>query len=82
MLKRLLKSTAVRTVEVTVVVLIVLIFFSVFLTLLNFVFPLGTGINAKSDGRGMNTQDGLVKMTVRDLLLMRGDKESGRFNAD
>ncbi len=80
MFKRLLKSAAVRTIEVTVAVLIVLIFFSVVLTFLNFVFPLGTGMNAKDSRRGVNTQDSLMKMTVRDLLLMRGDSESGLFD--
>ncbi len=76
---KLIKLVAKRSLEAVMSVLIVLVFFSVFLTVLNVLFPVGEGLKAmiNRDPAGI---EGISEKSARDLLLARGNTEADLLN--
>jgi hypothetical protein len=72
---KLIKLVTKRLLEAVVAVLIVLLFFSVFLTVLNVMFPVGEGLKAMID-RDVRGIESTTATSTRDLLLTRGNTES------
>jgi hypothetical protein len=70
-----LKKTITRFTADISTVLIVLVFFSVFLTILNALFPSGTGLYTIIPSKGSQSKTSLLKQTIRRLWLVQGDHE-------
>ncbi len=75
MLVNRLKKTITRFTADISTVLIVLVFFSVFLTILNALFPSGTGLYTIISSKGSHSKTSLLKQTIRRLWLVQGDHE-------
>jgi len=83
MLTARLSRAAQTGVEVLVSLVLVILFFGIFLVLLNVFFPIGGGLRQKQDDGGWHGL-GMMEQTVSDLLMMRGDQEiapEGDFTA-
>lgn len=82
MLIRIFRSFVVRFFETLVSVLIVLAFFSVFLTVLNVLFPVGSGLKAMMGTEGYGSKSFLTEISARDLLLTRGNVAGNFVNRE
>lgn len=62
-------------VELLLSLLLVVVFFGIFLFMLNFLFPIGAGLRHKDSGEQWSESMNVMERTVSDLLLMRGNQE-------
>jgi hypothetical protein len=61
--------------EVLVSLVLAILFFGIFLVILNNMFPIGGGLKHNQSDSGWGGSFGVMEQTVSDLLMMRGDEE-------
>lgn len=61
--------------ELLLSLFLVVVFFGIFLLMLNFLFPIGTGLKHQSTDEKWNESLSVMQRTVTDLLMMRGNRE-------
>jgi hypothetical protein len=71
-----LKKSMKRLTEAILAIFLVLVFFSVFLFVLNALFPSGTGLYSMVSSDGSSSRTGLLKQAIRKLLLVQGEQEA------
>jgi hypothetical protein len=71
-----LKRSIKRFTEAFLTILLVLVFFSMFLFVLNTLFPSGTGLYSIISSDGNASRTGLLKQAFRKLLLVQGGQET------
>jgi len=62
-------------VELLVSLLLVVVFFGIFLFMLNYLFPIGAGLKHKDKSEQWNESLNMMERTVTDLLMMRGNQD-------
>ena len=71
-----IKKSVKRMTEAFVTIFVVLVFFSLFLFVLNFLFPSGTGLYNIISSDGSSSGSGLFQQAIRKLLLVQGNQEA------
>ncbi len=78
-IKKYIKLKSKRSFEIIAVMLTVLLFYALVLSVMGIMFPTGTSLKDKAKQRG--TGGSAVKKTDRNLLLARGENESGLMDS-
>jgi hypothetical protein len=71
-----LKKSIKKFTEAILTIFLVLVFFSMFLFVLNALFPSGTGLYSIISFDGSSSRTGLLKQAIRKLLLVQGEQET------
>ena len=71
-----LKKSIKRFTEAILTIFLVLVFFSMFLFVLNTLFPSGAGLYSIISSDGTSSRTSLLKQAIRKLLLVQGEQET------